>query len=140
IALSTLAGATQNGGALLAESRSKSVHRRIVYLTTRGHLIEKLKHQPLFEQAVELTAARQISLYPLWVAHLGEVYLLAGRLEEAHPLAERALARARDTKQLAEQMSNGGGVPMQMTLRRCKTTRMVGQCGMLSWHTLRAAR
>jgi ATP/maltotriose-dependent transcriptional regulator MalT len=42
-----------------------------------------------------------VSPYPLWATHLGEAHLLAGRLEEAHQLAERALARARDTKQQA---------------------------------------
>jgi tetratricopeptide (TPR) repeat protein len=42
-----------------------------------------------------------MSPYSLWAAHHGEAYLLAGRLEEAHQLAERALARARDTKQQA---------------------------------------
>jgi tetratricopeptide (TPR) repeat protein len=57
--------------------------------------------QPLLKQAIELTAARLMSPYPLWAAHLGEVSLLAGRPEEAHQLAERALARARDTKQQA---------------------------------------
>jgi tetratricopeptide (TPR) repeat protein len=57
--------------------------------------------QPLLEQAIEQTAARLMSPYPLWVAHLGEAHLLAGRLEEAHQLAERALTRARDTKQQA---------------------------------------
>ena len=30
-----------------------------------------------------------LSQYPLWAAHLGEAYLLAGRLEEAHQLAEQ---------------------------------------------------
>src|SRR5262249_46115133 len=55
--------------------------------------------QPLLDQAVELTAARLGSPYPLWAAHLGEASLLAGRLEEAHQLAERALAHARDYKQ-----------------------------------------
>jgi tetratricopeptide (TPR) repeat protein len=57
--------------------------------------------QPQLEQAVELTAARRMSLYPLWAAHLGEASLLAGRLEEAYQLAERALARARDFKHQA---------------------------------------
>jgi predicted ATPase len=57
--------------------------------------------QPLLEQAVELTAARRMSAYPLWAAHLGEVSLLAGRLGEAYQLAERALARARDFKHQA---------------------------------------
>jgi tetratricopeptide (TPR) repeat protein len=57
--------------------------------------------QPLLKQAIELTAARLMSPYPLWAAHLGEAHLLAGRLEEAHQLAERALARARDCKQQA---------------------------------------
>ena len=57
--------------------------------------------QPLLEKAIEQTAARLMSPYPLWVAHLGETHLLAGRLEEAHQLAERALTRARDTKQQA---------------------------------------
>jgi len=64
--------------------------------TLSGRLAEA---QPLLAQAVELTAARPIGPYPLWVAHLGETHLLAGRLEEAHQLAERALARARDCQQ-----------------------------------------
>jgi tetratricopeptide (TPR) repeat protein len=42
-----------------------------------------------------------MSPYSLWATHLGEAHLLAGRPEEAHQLAERALARARDTKQQA---------------------------------------
>ena len=42
-----------------------------------------------------------MSPYSLWAAHLGEADLLAGRLEAAHQLAERALARARDAKQQA---------------------------------------
>jgi tetratricopeptide (TPR) repeat protein len=66
--------------------------------TLSGRLAEA---QPLLEQAIELTAARRMSPYPLWAAHLGEASLLAGRLEEAHQLAEHALARARDTKQQA---------------------------------------
>jgi tetratricopeptide (TPR) repeat protein len=57
--------------------------------------------QPLLKQAVDLTAARLVNLYPLWTAHLGEASLLTGRLEEAYQLAERALACARDTKQQA---------------------------------------
>jgi len=57
--------------------------------------------QPLLKQAVDLTAARLVNLSPLWTAHLGEASLLTGRLEEAYQLAERALARARDTKQQA---------------------------------------
>jgi len=66
--------------------------------TLSGRLAEA---QPLLEQAMELTAARLMSPYPLWAAHLGEASLLAGRLEEAHQLAERALAHARDCKQQA---------------------------------------
>ena len=66
--------------------------------TLSGRLAEA---QPLLEQAIALTAARRMSPYPLWAAHLGEAYLLASRLEEAHQLAEHALARARDTKQQA---------------------------------------
>jgi len=52
-------------------------------------------------QAIELTAARPVGPYPLWATHLGEAHLLAGRPEEAHQLAERALARARDCKHQA---------------------------------------
>jgi tetratricopeptide (TPR) repeat protein len=66
--------------------------------TLSGRLAEA---QPLLEQAIELTAARLISPYALWAAHLGETHLLAGRSEEAHQLAEHALARARDAKQQA---------------------------------------
>jgi tetratricopeptide (TPR) repeat protein len=51
-----------------------------------GHLTEAL---PLLEQAVE----RDMHAFP--VAHRSRGYLLAGRLEEAHILAERMLALAR---------------------------------------------
>jgi len=66
--------------------------------TLSGRLAEA---QPLLNQAIELTAGLSVGLDALWAAHLGETHLLAGRLEEAHQLAERALARARDTKQQA---------------------------------------
>jgi tetratricopeptide (TPR) repeat protein len=38
-------------------------------------------------------------LYPLLVAHLGEAYLLAGRIEDASQQARHALERSRDLKQ-----------------------------------------
>ena len=37
--------------------------------------------------------------YPLWLTHLGEGYLLTGRLDDAQQLAQRALALSRDLKQ-----------------------------------------
>jgi tetratricopeptide (TPR) repeat protein len=40
-----------------------------------------------------------MSYYPLFVAHLGEAYLLAGRLADASQQARQALERARDLKQ-----------------------------------------
>ena len=66
--------------------------------TLSGRLAEA---QPLLEQAIELTGVRLMSPYSLWAVHLGEAHLLAGHPEDAHQLAERALARARDTKQQA---------------------------------------
>jgi tetratricopeptide (TPR) repeat protein len=38
-------------------------------------------------------------LYPLFVAHLGEAYLLAGRIADADQQARHALERSRDFKQ-----------------------------------------
>jgi tetratricopeptide (TPR) repeat protein len=38
-------------------------------------------------------------LYPLFVAHLGEAYLLAFRIEDASQQAQQALERSRDLKQ-----------------------------------------
>jgi tetratricopeptide (TPR) repeat protein len=64
--------------------------------TLSGRLTEA---QPLLVQAIELSAAQPVSQYALWAAYLGEASLLAGRLEEAHQLAERALVRARDCRQ-----------------------------------------
>ncbi len=42
---------------------------------------------------------KQMAYYPLWVAHLGEAYLLAGRIEDATQQARQALERSRDLKQ-----------------------------------------
>jgi tetratricopeptide (TPR) repeat protein len=62
-----------------------------------GRLAEAL---PLLKQAVEQCAAtKNIVLYPLLVAHLGEAYLLAGRIEDASQQAQHALERSRDLKQ-----------------------------------------
>jgi tetratricopeptide (TPR) repeat protein len=62
-----------------------------------GHVTAGLA---LAEQGVELAVAhgRLGALAPL-VAWLSEVYLLAGRLEEARPLAQQALALARTHKE-----------------------------------------
>ena len=52
---------------------------------------------PLLMRAVELTVASEMShLQALCRLSLGEVHLLAGRLEEAQALAERPLALARE--------------------------------------------
>jgi tetratricopeptide (TPR) repeat protein len=59
-----------------------------------GRLAEAL---PLLEQAVEQDAS--MAYYPLWLTHLSEAYLLAGRLEDAHQRAGRALELSRDLKQ-----------------------------------------
>jgi tetratricopeptide (TPR) repeat protein len=40
-----------------------------------------------------------MNFYPLLVAHLGEAYLLAGRIEDANQQARHALERSRDLKQ-----------------------------------------
>jgi tetratricopeptide (TPR) repeat protein len=56
---------------------------------------------PLLEQAVEQDAS--MAYYPLWLTHLSEAYLLAGRLEDAHRLAGRALELSRDLKQRGHQ-------------------------------------
>jgi tetratricopeptide (TPR) repeat protein len=62
-----------------------------------GRLAEAL---PLLEQAVEHCATtKQMFCYPLLVAHLGEAYLLAGRIEDASQQARHALERARELKQ-----------------------------------------
>jgi tetratricopeptide (TPR) repeat protein len=51
---------------------------------------------PLLTQAMEQATARVIGLYPaLCHLSLGEAQMLAGRLEDAHALAERALALTR---------------------------------------------
>jgi tetratricopeptide (TPR) repeat protein len=51
---------------------------------------------PLLTQATEQTVATEVIAYQaLCSLPLGEAHLLAGRLEEAHTLAERALALAR---------------------------------------------
>ena len=51
-----------------------------------------LEALPLLEQAVEQCAATmQMMFHPLLVAHLGEAYLLAGRIEDASQQARHAL-------------------------------------------------
>jgi tetratricopeptide (TPR) repeat protein len=55
---------------------------------------------PLLEHAAsKSTAMKQMAYYPLWVTHLSEAHLLAGRLEKARQLAGQALTLARDLKQ-----------------------------------------
>ena len=44
-------------------------------------------------------ATKHMNFYPLLVAHLGEAYLLAGRIEDASQQARQALERSRDLKQ-----------------------------------------
>ena len=62
-----------------------------------GRLAEAL---PLLEQAVkQSTAMKNMSIYPLFVAHLGEAYLLAGRIADADQQARHALERSRDFKE-----------------------------------------
>jgi tetratricopeptide (TPR) repeat protein len=62
-----------------------------------GRLAEAL---PLLAQAVEQSAAtKHMIYYPLCVAHLGEAYLLAGRIEDASQQARHALERSPDLKQ-----------------------------------------
>ena len=62
-----------------------------------GRVAEAL---PLLEQMVEqATLTRRPGGQPLWVAWLSEADLLAGRIEDATQLAERALALACHHKQ-----------------------------------------
>jgi class 3 adenylate cyclase/tetratricopeptide (TPR) repeat protein len=59
---------------------------------------------PLLTQALEQTTARETVAFPaLCSLPLGEVQLLAGHLEEAHALAERALAHAREHQERSNQ-------------------------------------
>jgi tetratricopeptide (TPR) repeat protein len=59
---------------------------------------------PLLTQAVEQTIAPERVVYQaLCCLSLGEVHLLAGRLEEAHALTERALALAREHQERGHQ-------------------------------------
>jgi predicted ATPase len=51
----------------------------------------------LLEQAVERPTMRR--MYTLQLSWLGEAYILAGRREEAHQVASRALSLARDKKE-----------------------------------------
>jgi tetratricopeptide (TPR) repeat protein len=55
---------------------------------------------PLLTQAIEQTAALEMTAYQaLCTLSLGETHMVAGRLEEAHTLAERAFALARKHKE-----------------------------------------
>jgi len=55
---------------------------------------------PLLTQALEQAiATKRVSYQASCSVHLGEVHMLAGRLEEAHALAERALALARERQE-----------------------------------------
>jgi predicted ATPase/class 3 adenylate cyclase len=58
---------------------------------------------PLLEQAVEQAFILSRVEYPLRVAHLSEVYLLAGRVEEAMEQATRALDLTRQRKQRGQE-------------------------------------
>ena len=59
---------------------------------------------PLLTQAMEQTTATEMVGYQaLCRLSLGEAQLLAGRLEEAHALAERALALAREHQERGNQ-------------------------------------
>ena len=59
---------------------------------------------PLLTQAMEqTTATERVDLQALCRLSLGEAQLLAGRLEEAHALAERALALAREHQERGHQ-------------------------------------
>jgi tetratricopeptide (TPR) repeat protein len=59
---------------------------------------------PLLTQALEQTTARETVAFPaLCSLPLGEAQLLAGHLEEAHALAERALAHAREHQERSNQ-------------------------------------
>src|SRR5207247_6586489 len=52
---------------------------------------------PLLTQALEQTAAlERVDIQALCLLPLGEAHLLAGRLEDAHTLAERTLALTRE--------------------------------------------
>jgi class 3 adenylate cyclase/very-short-patch-repair endonuclease/tetratricopeptide (TPR) repeat protein len=63
-----------------------------------GRLTEGI---PLAEHAVSML--RRGTYMALWVASLGEVYLLAGRLEDAHARAVQALERSRTYKERGHQ-------------------------------------
>ena len=55
----------------------------------------------MLEQAVKQTAAAKLmAYYALWLTHLGEAYLLAGRIEDACQYARQALELAHDSKQM----------------------------------------
>src|SRR5262245_39338150 len=59
---------------------------------------------PLLAQAMEQAVTMEIIVYQaLCCLSLGEAYLAAGRLEEAHTLAERALALAREHQERGHQ-------------------------------------
>jgi tetratricopeptide (TPR) repeat protein len=59
---------------------------------------------PLLTQALEQTTARETVAFPaLCSLPLGEAQLLAGHLEEAHALAERALVHAREHQERSNQ-------------------------------------
>ena len=59
---------------------------------------------PLLTQAMEqTTATERVDFQALCRLSLGEAQLLAGRLEEAHALAERALALAREHQERGHQ-------------------------------------
>ncbi len=72
-----------------------------VAYTQSGLLAEGLA---LLEQAVEQSAAmRIVYMHALWLIHLSEGYRLAARLEEATPLAMRALELARSHQEQGHQ-------------------------------------
>jgi tetratricopeptide (TPR) repeat protein len=62
-----------------------------------GHLTEAM---PLLKESLEQAAATSFMVgQALWVAHLSEGYLLAGRIEDVTDLALRALQLSRDRQE-----------------------------------------
>jgi tetratricopeptide (TPR) repeat protein len=69
--------------------------------TLGGHIADAM---PLLTQAMEQTTAPEpVAFQALCRLSLGEAQALADRMEEAHALAERALARAREHQERGNQ-------------------------------------